>query len=263
MKSTLIAAVSWLFITSVLAQEPPAEVLLFGVFHFHNPGRDVVRVDQTDVSASDSQAYLQAMTERLCDFRPTVILLEFNRSNEPDIQRDLAAYRRRAFELGVNEIHQIGFRVAEKCDVDEVHGFDENEVGWDAEPLFEYLEESEPDLLEAFNADLAQLQAAEESAHRTLNLRELLIRANQPEQDRANKDLYLVTNAAGAGATFEGADAAARWWRRNFRMYANIQRYATLGERVLVVAGSGHAAILRDLLAIDRRIVGRDIRDFL
>jgi len=78
-----------------------------------------------------------------------------------------------------------------------------------------------------------------------------------------NKDLYLVTSAAGAGTGFEGADAAARWWHRNFRMFANIQQYARPGERVLVVAGSGHTAILRDLLEIDGRIRAADNHEYL
>ena len=59
------------------------------------------------------------------------------------------------------------------------------------------------------------------------------------------------------------ADATARWWHRNFRMYANVQRYATTGERILVVAGQGHTAILRDLLEIDGRISARDVHPYL
>ncbi len=125
------------------------------------------------------------------------------------------------------------------------------------------MEHSAADVLAKFNAEIARLQAAEAAAHRDLTLKQLLIRANDAQQDRENKDLYLLTNAAGAGSGFEGADATARWWHRNIRMYANIQRYATPGERVLVVAGSGHTAILRDLLRIDRRITARDIQSFL
>src|SRR5690606_29070062 len=126
-------------------------------------------------------------------------------------------------------------------------------------PLFSYLDESAPELRRAFDDAIAKAQTAETAAHRDLSLRELLTRSNDPEQDRLNKDLYLVTNSAGAGAGFEGADATARWWHRNFRMYANVQRYAKPGQRVLVIAGQGHAAILRDFLAIDSGIVARDI----
>jgi hypothetical protein len=263
MTKWLYIAVSWIWIFVVHAQEQRAEVLLFGVFHFANPGRDVVRVDQIDVSTPESQAYLEALAERICRFKPTIILLEFDRARESEMQRQLANYRSDGVGPGVNENYQIGFRVAKACGVDRLHGFDESEVGWNPEPLFEYLPNSAPDALEAFNNEIARLQAADAKAHRELSLRELLIRANDPEQDRMNKDLYLLTNSAGAGSGFEGADATARWWHRNIRMYANIQRYATTGERVLVVAGQGHTAILRDFLQIDGRIAARDIHAYL
>ena len=60
-----------------------------------------------------------------------------------------------------------------------------------------------------------------------------------------------------------GADAAASWWHRNFRMYANIQKAAALGDRVLVVAGQGHTAILKELLAADDQRRARDVREYL
>jgi hypothetical protein len=264
MTKRICLALSLIWILSVQAQAQTAEVLLFGVFHFANPGRDVVRVDQVDVSTPANQAYLHGLAQRLCEFRPTTILLEFDRARESDIRNQLDSYSAGKSELpGINEIYQIGFRVAKACGVEKIYGFDESEIGWDAEPLFEYLEKSAPDLLAAFNTEIARLQAAEAAAHRELNLRGLLVRANDPEQDQLNKDFYLFTNAAGAGLGFEGADATARWWHRNFRMYGNIQRYATAGERVLVVAGQGHTAILRDLLDIDRRIGTRDIHAYL
>jgi hypothetical protein len=264
MTKRIFLALSLIWILIIQAQAQTAEVMLFGVFHFANPGRDVVRVEQIDVSTPMNQAYLDGLTQRLCDFRPTTILLEFDRAREADVRNQLDSYAEGKSELpGISEIYQIGFRVAKACGVEKIFGFDESEVGWDAEPLFEYLDKSAPDLLAAFNSEIAQLQAAEAAAHRELDLRGLLVRANDPEQDRLNKDFYLFTNAAGAGLGFEGADATARWWRRNFRMYANIQRYAETGERVLVVAGQGHTAILRDLLGIDQRISARDIHEYL
>ena len=264
-KKRLCLALSliWILNVEAQAQDQSAEVMLFGVFHFVNPGRDVVRVDQIDVSTPTSQAYLAALAQRLCEFKPTVILLEFDRAREPEMRKQFDAYRAGEAELGINENYQIGFRVAKTCGVEKIYGFDESEIGWNAEPLFEYLEKSAPELLKTFNAEIARVQAAELAAHREFGLGDLLMRANDPEQDRVNKNLYLLTNYAGAGDGFEGADATARWWHRNFRMYANIQRYATAGERVLVVAGQGHTAILRDLLGIDGRLSARDIREYL
>ncbi len=245
------------------AAEPGAEVMLFGVFHFANPGQDAVRAEQIDVGTPTSQAYLDDLAQRLCAFKPTVILLEYRPSEDAHYQKQFAAYRAGQFTLTSNENHQIGFRVAKRCGVERIHGFDEGQVPWKAGPLFEYMKRSDPAMQAMFEGLMARLSKEETEAHRRLPLRELLLRSNDPARDRANKDLYLLSNAAGAGAGFEGADAAASWWHRNFRMYANIQHHARPGERVLVVAGQGHTAILRDLLAIDQRLKAQDIRGFL
>ena len=87
-------------------------------------------------------------------------------------------------------------------------------------------------------------------------------RCNDPGQDRINMDLYLATNALGAADGWSGADAAASWWQRNFRMYANIQKAAHPGERIIVIGGQGHKAILRTLLAIDTRLEGVPVDDY-
>jgi regulator of RNase E activity RraA len=92
-----------------------------------------------------------------------------------------------------------------------------------------------------------------EQAHKTLTLKQLLLRANDAEQDRLNRSFYLMTNHVGEGENFVGADATASWWHRNFRMFAVIQRYAQPGERVLVIGGQGHVAILKLFLDDDER----------
>lgn len=263
MKKCFLVVATIVYTLCGYAQDEPPEVMLFGVFHFSNPGHDVISVDQIDVSTPQNQAYLDSLAGRICAFRPTAILLEFDRDRELEVRSRLASYVDGEDELGINEIYQIGFRVAKTCGVTSLSGFDESEVGWRGDLLFEYLENSETQLQEALEEEIERLQEVEARAQRELGLRQLLVRANDPEQDRVNKDFYLLTNAAGAGAGFEGADATARWWHRNIRMYANIQRHATPGERILVVAGQGHTSIIRDFLRIDRRIVAHDIHPYL
>lgn len=263
MKKCFLVVAALAYALGVHAQDEPPEVMLFGVFHFANPGQDVISVDQIDVSTPQNQAYLEGLAERLCAFKPTAILLEFDRDSEREVRRKLDSYLAGEAELRINEIHQIGFRVAETCGVTKLYGFDESEVGWRGDLLFEYLERSEPELLDMLTKEIERVQDVEARAQRELGLRQLLLRVNDAEQDRTNKDFYLMTNAAGAGDGFEGADATARWWHRNIRMYANIQRYARAGERILVIAGQGHTAILRDFLRIDRRILAHDVHPYL
>jgi hypothetical protein len=239
---------------AALSNEPePAEVMLFGVFHFANPGLDVVKTDQINVMTEENQAYLDALADRIAGFNPTKILLEYPPEKDEEYQKRYQDYLDGAYELGSNENYQLGFRIAERSAAETVHGFDEQNVHWNAEPLFAYLEDHDEATSARMDELIKSVTADMEQAHKTLTLKQLLLRANDAEQDRLNRSFYLMTNDVGEGDNFVGADATASWWHRNFRMFAIIQRYAQPGERVLVIGGQGHVAIYKLFLADDDR----------
>ena len=247
-----------------MAEEPePAQVMLFGVFHFVNPGLDVVKTDQIDVMTEDNQAYLQALSARIGAYNPTAILLEFGPDLEPEIQREFRRYVDGQFELPSNEIYQLGFRIAAISEADTVYGFDERHVSWNAEPLFEYLETTDLETGARMSAFIEELTLDHQQAQDKLSLQENLARTNDPDLDALNRSFYIFTNHVGDRDDFVGADAAASWWHRNFRMYAHVQRFAKPGERVLVIGGQGHTAILRQLLADDQDREAVDVRPYL
>ncbi len=106
--------------------------------------------------------------------------------------------------------------------------------------------------------------APPQELHRSKSLQEILTLGNAPEEDRRNEGFYMFLNAVAARVhLFYGADASADRWQRNLRMYALIQQEAGPGERVLVIAGSGQTAILRDFLASDSLRVEENILPYL
>jgi len=237
-----------------LRAEEPAQVMLIGTFHFSNPGRDTVKVGDFDVMSADSQAWLQAFAERLAEFKPTNVLLEYNPDNEESMNQRYADYLAGNYELEVNEVYQLGFRIAKLSGLKYVTSFDHRDLNWNAEPMFEYAKQHDSPEMNTFNQIIESVTREQNRAMETMNLGELMQRYNDPQQDRINMDLYLATNAIGAGDGWSGADAAASWWQRNFRMYANIQKTAHPGDRIIVIGGQGHTAILRTLLATDMRL---------
>lgn len=254
------------FAANATDREPapePAKVMLMGVFHFANPGLDKVKSEVIDVTTPGNQVYLAGLAERLAAFRPTDVLVECEPSAQARQDAAFAGYRKGTQALAVNEIQQIGFRVAKEAGLAGVTCFDEGAVHWNAEPMFEYLETHEPDGKAAMEAMFASLSARDTREQTTMSLARLLQLSNDPERDRENKALYMATNAVDAGGGFAGADASASWWHRNFRMYANIQKAAAPGRRVLVLAGQGHTAILKDLVAIDGEREAEDVRPYL
>jgi len=260
--SRLLTAVLSLFISWQLQADEPAQVMLIGVFHFSNPGKDVVKVKTFDVLSDESQAYLQAFAERLSAFKPTKVLLEYNPDNEALMNQRYADYLAGSYELEVNEVYQLGFRIARQAGLKSVQSFDHRDLNWNAEPMFEYARQHDAPEMKDFDAIIAEVSRQQNLALETMSLRELLQRCNDAEQDRINMDLYLATNAIGAGDGWSGADAAASWWQRNFRMYANIQKAARPGDRIIVIGGQGHTAILKTLLSIDTRLQGVKVDDY-
>lgn len=248
---------------SASAAEAPAKVLMLGTFHFDNPGLDAVKHEVIDVMKQPSQAYLETLVQRLAAFKPTVVLLEYNPENESKMNARYQAYLAGDYALERNEIYQVGFRVAKLAGLKSVTSFDERNTPNDGD-LWNYMPKHAPAAMKEFEQMIAQLSADGQKDHTTMSLQQLLKKHNSPEFDRYNKDLYLKFNAVGADAkSFNGADSNASWWRRSFRMYANIQLHSKPGARILVVGGQGHTAILRDFVAIDSGLEEEPIAPYL
>lgn len=265
--SILAAIALWPLLSPVVAMAKtapePARVMVFGTFHFANPGLDLVKSRVIDVLSEPNQAYLDGLARRLAEFKPTAMLVECEASEQPNYDAAFREHLDGRFRLTSNENHQVGFRVARLAGLPGVTCFDERQIEWKAQPMFDYMAQHPLPIREEMDALFKTLSARTDREQATLSLPQLLQLANDPARDAENKGLYLRTNAVGAGDGFAGADAAASWWHRNFRMYANIQRVALPGERVIVLAGQGHAAILKDLLAIDAQRRAEDVRAYL
>ncbi len=261
--AVLTAATAQAESTAAPATPANAKVLMLGSFHFDNPGLDAVKHEVIDVMKAPSQAYLEALSDRLAAFKPTVVLLEYNPDNEVKMNERYRDYLAGRYTLERNEIYQVGFRVAKRAGLKSVTSFDERNTPNDGD-LWNYMPQHEPERMKQFEQMIADLSAEGQRDHTTLTLQALLQKHNAPEQDRRNKDLYLLFNPVGAKVrSFNGADSTASWWRRNFRMYANIQLHASPGARILVVGGQGHTAILRDFVSIDSTVDEEPIAPYL
>jgi hypothetical protein len=253
---SLLLSLALSLISLPLLAAQPAQVMLFGTFHFKDAGLDTVKVKDIDIFTEENQAYLEALTRRLQGFKPTRVLLEYNPENDEAINERYREYLAGNYELGANEIYQLGFRIAKQAGHERIYSFDSREVGWEAEAMFEYAKKHDSPEMKTFNKIIESYTAEVEQARATMSLKQLLQRQNDPKNERMNMDLYLATNSIGANDGYSGAAASASWWERNFYMYANIQKLAEPGERVIAIGGAGHMAILKQLLAIDRRLQG-------
>jgi hypothetical protein len=203
MKKPLLTLFMLIFGTTLYANEP-AQVMLIGTFHFDNPGNDVVKVTDVDILAKDSQQYLETFSQRLAAFKPTHVLLEYGREDDELLNQRYRNYLAGNYQLGANEIYQLGFRIARAAGLESLQSFDHRDLQWAAEPMFEYAKAHNSPEMKVYDKIIANITEEEKQALANLGLRELLMRSNDSRQDQKNMDIYLSTNAIGVGVEVNG-----------------------------------------------------------
>lgn len=228
----------------------PARVMVLGTWHFENPGLDVVQTEIADVLAPEHQAEIEAIAAALARFRPTVVLVEARPSTDAQLDSMYRAWRAGRHTMPRNEVQQLGFRLAASSDLDGVEPIDEPGEFPFGE-MMEYAGAHDPDAAAEVMAVIDSIGRANQREHDELTMAEHLRDTNDPAELRRGHGLYVRFGRIGAGDGFSGANVLSSWIERNVRIFSHVQRYAQPGERVLVIFGSGHAQILRELVGYD------------
>lgn len=251
-----IAALSFatfIFIPTVSQQSPVqdaaalarAEVLVLGVYHMNNPGRDIYNTQVDDVLSPKRQAEIAQVIDALKKFRPTKIALEADFSDDRLAER-YTEYVAGEHELTRNERQQLGFRLAKELGHETVYSVD-------VDGEFPYLRlikyakatgrEAEFTANQEESAAAAETESAYFASHTTL---ENLLYMNSDESSARGVGGYFKLAEWGEPWDWAGADLVSDWFRRNMRIYTNIvQLVDSPNERVLVIYGAGHLGWLQ------------------
>jgi hypothetical protein len=262
------AALLLSFVVSPLAAQQlpataePARLMILGTYHFANPGLDVVQNEVADVLAPAKQQEIVRIVDALVAFRPTIVAVEQEPSQARVLDSLYVAFREGRHELSRNEVQQVGFRLAAREDLERVVPIDHSgEFPFQA--LMGYAGEKDPAAVAWIEQVLAGVQADGARQQRELTIPAILREKNDPARIASEHGIYVRLSEIGAGDGYVGADLLAAWYERNIRIFANIQRIAGPADRVLVIIGSGHLGILRELAAHDPQMRLVEPNDFL
>ncbi|WP_226649136.1 DUF5694 domain-containing protein [Microbulbifer variabilis] len=246
-----------------IVTKEPAKVMMFGIFHFKNPGLDLIKSDQINVLTNESQSYLEKLANKLGKQKPTHVLAECDPKEQDNINKNYKNYIDGLHELNSNETEQIGFRVAKTAGLTGIICYDDIQIHNRQWTTRAYMEDADPERYKEYSEFLKEFKRRTDEEHKSLSLRELLKLTNNIEHDKQNMNLSIRNNDVKAENIYLGAEGNASWWHRNFRMYANIQRVAQPGTRVIIIGGQGHTAIMKILLASDLQRKAWDINVYL
>lgn len=235
--------------------EDRPQVLILATYHFANPGRDMVKVDVADVLSPAKQAEIERVVEALERFRATKIAVEVLPTAAQRLDSLYAAYRSGQHELSRSESEQLGFRLAARLGHERLHPINVLEEDLPFEALMEYAQARDSSFLAFVDQELAR--DAEEFGRQQArySIGEILRLRNDPDSLAADHGVYMRFARVGAGDSYVGADLVAKWYKRNIKIFSNLQRITVPGDRVLVIYGSGHVPTLRELVTYDPEMV--------
>ena len=220
----------------------PAQVVIVGLFHLANPGRDIFNVQVDDVLAEGRQAEIARITDGLAQFAPTTVMVEWPAGTTDE---RYALYRAGTLPESRNEVVQLGFRLASQLGLERVHGID---VGGEFPfgPVKEFAgSRGQGDRLDA---TMAAVGRTVQDINRQLTERSIgavLRHMNTPERAAGSHAHYIDWLRYGEAEVQPGVELVSAWYARNLGICARLLQALPAGGRAVVFYGDGHAYLLR------------------
>jgi hypothetical protein len=241
-----------------------AEVLVLGVYHMANPGRDLFNVQADDVLAPKRQQELAELAAVLKKFRPTKIAVEANYGTDA-VPKRYAEYLAGKHDLTRNEIEQIGFRLAKELGHKSIYPVDAD-GDFPFQRVVNYAKATgQSAKLDALMRETwGEMTKAQGEYLKTHTVLETMLYVNSDARVAQDVGAYYRLARYGEPGDYAGPDLLAEWYRRNVRIYNNVMKlFGPAEDRVLVIFGYGHLGWLRQDVAADPTLRLRKLDEFV
>ncbi len=230
---------------------PKTKIMTLGVFHFAFHNLDAVKTENKDkisVLEEPYQSEIIAISKAIGDYKPTIIAIEATPDKQLKIDSLYSLYKNNIFELGKDEIYQLGFRIGKNLNIpvifcvndwgrhyDNIEGLFKDSIR--SAKLEEYYLQS-PDSIYRTSGDSKKISSI------IGELNDL----NEPNQIKERLSVYLLNpfKYEEQPGDFTGVDfETGRWFNRNLRIFRNIQRIPhNADDRILLIIGREHLNLL-------------------
>lgn len=249
------------FAIAQTAEQCPAgkvPILILGTYHMDSPGLDSVNMHVDDVLVPRRQQEIEELVDRLARFAPTKVAIEaprWSRATNERYKQFLAG----TGSLTPNEIDQVAFRLAKKRNLPQITPVDYPMWMSGETPIEQHNPKPKPAATKAAVPEAEEDSpvmrevraevAKNEKRLATSTISDYLAYINSPEQAEMHHRWDVVSNLEpGDGPSlYSNTDLATNWYKRNLRIFTNLLEATAPGDRVLLLIGSGHNKILREL----------------
>jgi len=257
MKKLLLLLGSSLFLlVSTMAQQKKTRVLLLGCFHFDNPGLDVAKFENANIMSEKRQQEVMELVAKLKQFKPDKIFVEAPVSNQVKLDSNIMKYKAGQLTLQANETHQLGYRLAKELNLPTLYAVDYHEADFPYDSLVKSaMEAKQMNLLGYMKNTIDSIQNDFNGTLKTKTISEILLKQNSTAMNDLGVGVYFDFLVAGKEGNHVGSYLTSEWWRRNMIIYENIlKRMTGKEERILVIFGQGHTALLDAMMKYNKNI---------
>ena len=245
------------------------QVMILGVYHFHNPGADYAKFKTADILSERKQKEVAEVIERISKFKPTKIAIEWTPNRTEETNQRYADFLAGKFNINKgesktigNEVYQLGFRLAKKHDHKRLYLVD-HPGGMDINAVLAYAKEKDPEYVKQFQTEIDTIVNLMNQMQQNKSVLEILKVMNKEDASFITQATYTNMATVGGGDNFIGADVVSDWYKRNLKIFANLSAIAEANDRILLIIGQGHKPILQQLVKESPGLKLVDVMDYL
>jgi uncharacterized protein DUF5694 len=246
---------SILMLECAFAQQK-TKVVLLGCFHFENPGLDVAKFENANILSEKRQKEVREIVDKLKAFKPDKIFVEVPIESQLWLDSSFNSYKNGSLTLKGSETQQLGFRLAKELNHQKLYGVDYRDAQFPFDSLMKSATEAQQfNLLGSVKKIIDSVEKMFNESLKKSTIREMLLEQNTKEGNEFQVGMYYEFLIAGKEGNHVGSYLTSEWWRRNMVIYENIlKRMSGKEEKILVIFGSGHTALLNEMMKYSKRL---------
>jgi uncharacterized protein DUF5694 len=209
------------------------------------------------ILAEQNQDSIQDLLNKLIQFQPTKVVLEWEPSRTEKINKAYQAYLKSQFDIAdkPNEVYQLGFKLAKQAGHQQLYLFDNQTeyIGslknFSFKTFTDYAKSHDAGFFDRFEKQLITNFEYNQQLISNLTVAEQISVMNSPQYQRINQQrMHMYELRVGIQKNWLGPDWLGRWYQRNIRMLGNLLKLAQPNERLLIFVGDNHKWVLDSLI---------------
>jgi Family of unknown function (DUF5694) len=209
------------------------EIILVGTYHF----------EQDDELIEKKEKEVIELVDYLARSKPTKVAVEWEKSKDKELNIE---YQKSNEDYSIDEIQQIGFRLAKKLNHEKVYA-----VNWSGEISQEDMTELNASIQGSYPELLNKMKVFSENAP-DISLNTPLVKSfrelNDNEATKELERMYLsFVTVTDNKEKMIGFDFLNKWLERELMVFKNIVETSNSNDRILLLIGSDHLWMLRKL----------------